>query len=470
MPRLETSKKKPDLLLEEKLPQAFYVKDYLENVAFYLLLATIFLAAIPYGTVDLWSKSFLVLIICLIAVIRVLSIFFNGSPLFSNGSLIFPLAGILGLAIIQIVPWANGNFGRTISLDPDSTENFILIFAGLIIGTEILLALTTTKKRLKALVFLVLVVGLGSAVFGVLRVYFLTESQTGLSSYFTVGEGFAQFVNLNHFVYLMEMTVGLLLGLLIKGSLSEKLKFFGWVTTGFIILITILANSRGGIISLTGIFILAAVIYFFSRHKNTGDEENKTTDNSFRKILFAAVLACGVFGVAVLTIAFVGGDAVTTKFESIQSEVGENNEHRVNRLTIWKPTLELIKEKPLTGAGFGGYSAAITKFDKSNGNFSVQQAHNDYLEILANGGIPAFLLFLIFAYIFVSKAVKQFRSRSHSRRSSCFGAILGISGVVLHSVVDFGLHTLLNTLIFIVLIVIATAKISSSDKSLRFVS
>lgn len=471
MPLLENKKRRLDLLLAGKVSESGLVKEYLESIAFYSLLTVIFLAAIPYGTVETWTRSFFVLIICLIATIRVAAIFLNGSPLFGNGSLIFPIAGLLGLAIIQIIPWSIGTSGETISLDTDATKNFILIFSGLIIASEILLALTNSQKRLKSLIIFVIFVGLSSALFGIIRVYFFNNSKTGLSSYFSVGEGFAQFINRNHFVYLTEMTIGLLLGLLIKGNLKEKQKFLIWVSTGFLILITIFANSRGGIISLTSIFIIAAIIHFLTHgKKKLFWRYKKLQSGILPKILISTALACAVFLIAVVTVAFVGGDMVTTRIESIQSEMGDNPEKRVNRLAIWKPTIELIKERPLLGAGFGGYSAAITKYDKSNGNFSIQQAHNDYLEILANGGIIACIFVLIFGYLFITKAIKQFRSRSNLRRASCFGAILGISGVLIHNFVDFGLHPLINAMIFIVLVVIATAKVPSSEKSLRFAS
>jgi hypothetical protein len=51
--------------------------------------------------------------------------------------------------------------------------------------------------------------------------------------------------------------------------------------------------------------------------------------------------------------------------------------------------------------------------------------------------------------------------RDHGQiRALRFGALLGIAGVVVHSLVDFGLHMMSNALIFIVLIAIATASLN----------
>ncbi|MFN2514435.1 MAG: hypothetical protein ABR568_23865, partial [Pyrinomonadaceae bacterium] len=50
------------------------------------------------------------------------------------------------------------------------------------------------------------------------------------------------------------------------------------------------------------------------------------------------------------------------------------------------------------------------------------------------------------------------RSPSRFRRAACLGAAIGIAGVAVHSLVDFGLHTIVNALVFTTLIVIATSK------------
>jgi hypothetical protein len=50
------------------------------------------------------------------------------------------------------------------------------------------------------------------------------------------------------------------------------------------------------------------------------------------------------------------------------------------------------------------------------------------------------------------------QSTNRFRRAACFGATIGIIGVAVHSPVDFGLHMMINALIFTTLIVIATSK------------
>jgi phosphotransferase system glucose/maltose/N-acetylglucosamine-specific IIC component len=57
-------------------------------------------------------------------------------------------------------------------------------------------------------------------------------------------------------------------------------------------------------------------------------------------------------------------------------------------------------------------------------------------------------------------------SANQSRRGARFGAAIGILGVLVHSLFDFGLHMLVNALVFAALIVIATRS-SQGEQKLR---
>jgi O-antigen ligase len=169
---------------------------------------------------------------------------------------------------------------------------------------------------------------------------------------------------------------------------------------------------------------------------------------------------CGVvFSLVVLIVAFVGGDRVATRMEGIQGETEVIDSAKVNRGIIWDSTIELIKERPVFGSGFGAYAAAITRYDTTGGRAALQQAHNDYLEVLANGGAVGLAMFAVFGFLVGKRAVRNLGAGDRFRRASCFGAVIGIFGVLIHSFVDFGLHILINALIFMVLVVIATADV-----------
>lgn len=431
-----------------------------EVLAFYGLLATIFLFAIPYGTVAVWHKSLLVLSIGIFAGFRIIGGVLRGSFRIAEPSMLLPLGGVLCLAIIQTFSFPG--FASAISVDPYETKVFIVTFGGLLVAGEILFFYTNSFHRLKCLIGLVIAVGVGSATFGILRVNYLDGQPGILENFLPPDQSYAQFINRNHFALLMEMAFGLLLGILIKGRLSEKLKFCGWAVAGILIYAVITANSRGGILSITALILFAVAVHLITGNErvNSVDEgTNRSPANTgrlIRKISGAVGLCSLFFLLIVITIAFVGGDTVVTRIERLKDEVEPVKSTVVNRNFIWNSTLDLIRNEPVLGVGFGGYPVAITRFDTSGGKQSMQQAHNDYLEVLANGGIVGFALFGAFGAQVVSKIFRNMKSTDRFTRSSCFGAAIGIFGVLIHSFVDFGLHIVINALILAVLIVIAT--------------
>ena len=137
-------------------------------------------------------------------------------------------------------------------------------------------------------------------------------------------------------------------------------------------------------------------------------------DRIVTKVAVASGLCVLVFGLMVVIVAFVGGDSVATRMERIGGEVETLDNARLNRNLIWNSTFAMIKARPLMGSGFGAYGTAITAFDTSSGKASLEQAHNDYLEILANGGIVGFALFAGFGVLVV---------RSHNDKPKVRGSV-----------------------------------------------
>lgn len=428
-----------------------------ERIVFYGLLMVIFLSGIPYGTADPFFRSLTVISVCSLGAVRIVQGVLGKRPSWSEPALFLPLACVLLIAVLQTLPFSPLGAG-TISLDPYETKLFVVFFAAILIAFEMLYFYTRSSQELKALVGLVLVTGAASAVFGIVRELLPNDPEGFVATYFAGdSQGYAQFINRNHFGVLMEMTLGLSFGLMLKGDLSERLKFLGWVLAALLIYTTIAANSRGGIFSVAAMSLFAVFVHVLTRR--TPNEEGQFREGTvWRKVLIATALSCLVFGGVVFTISFVGGDAVATRFEKLETEVRFADEGKLNRLSIWRATGQMIRERPLLGAGFGAFASAFPAFDESAGESSVQQAHNDYLEILASGGVVAFLLFAVFAVMVVRRAWVNFNSDDSLVRSSCFGALIGMFGVLVHSFVDFGLHLFINALIFAVLVVIATVR------------
>jgi len=107
----------------------------------------------------------------------------------------------------------------------------------------------------------------------------------------------------------------------------------------------------------------------------------------------------------------------------------------------------------------GGYWIGITAYHDASGLMTPQEAHNDYLELLSSGGLIGFAIGVWFVVLVIREARRNLSlSGSYLR----LGAILGIIGVAAHSLVDFGLHILINAIVFLALVMIATNRSSNN--------
>src|SRR5262249_35223442 len=252
-------------------------------------------------------------------------------------------------------------------------------------------------------------------------------------------QGFAQFINKNHFAFLMEMAFGLAVGLVIGERSRNGLVYLAFLPPLWVGLV--LSNSRGGILAMLVQVVIAAALL------------------TKRLALRAALVAALVAGVLLGTL-WVGGDRLMSNFEQASSEVavGANTTREgASRNEIWRATLKLFAAHPILGAGLGGYWISITAYHDASGTLTPHEADNDYLELLASGGVVGFALGVWFIVSVVRLIRKNLWSNIGSIRGVRVGAVLGLAGVAVHSLVDFGLHLMGNAVVFLALIMLATA-------------
>ena len=82
--------------------------------------------------------------------------------------------------------------------------------------------------------------------------------------------------------------------------------------------------------------------------------------------------------------------------------------------------------------------------------------HNDYLQVLSDGGIVGGVLWLLFVVLLFRMGFARRESRDDFRSGVAIGALAGCFAVLVHSFFDFTLHTTSNALLFLVLAALAT--------------
>lgn len=120
---------------------------------------------------------------------------------------------------------------------------------------------------------------------------------------------------------------------------------------------------------------------------------------------------------------------------------GESTASFTSRWDIWEKTVALLQKSFPVGTGFGSFESiyAMGESPTSVTRTYVNNAHNDYLELLLEGGLAgAILLFAFFAW-WTKQAARALSSPTESRTAA---AATIASGVVLaHSAVDYPLRT-----------------------------
>jgi O-antigen ligase len=119
-------------------------------------------------------------------------------------------------------------------------------------------------------------------------------------------------------------------------------------------------------------------------------------------------------------------------------------------------TVDIIKTNPILGVGLGAFGVVYTGYDSRNGLLRLEQVHNDYLQVLSDGGIIGAALGLLFLVSLFRQGFARRESKDVFRRGVATGALAGCFAVLVHSFFDFTLHTPSNTLLFLILCALAT--------------
>ncbi len=342
----------------------------------------------------------------------------------------------------------------TLSIYPHATA---LDLAKLLayISAFILAAYVFDSRQRKSLLVRVLIfLGLFEAAYGIVQ--YLTGWQKIFSYqkiYYT-NSGTGTFINHNHFAGFLELTFPFMLASVFyyfqiwqegrrrgparRDSAAMTSAGVQVLLLGFLFIVTIIAvifsRSRGGILAtfLTIVFIgLLAQL--------------KTKKKAWMLGLAVFVLIAVGYGL------WIGLNPVVSRFMAFKG--GVNYLEAEGRLSFWQSSLGLIRQHPVFGIGLGAFQWAFSHFQTTFLTYTVDHAHNDYVEIIAETGILGAALLFIPILGLLARMIHSFLTDSRRYRPSvtlgCIGATLAL---LIHSVTDFNLHVPANALVFAVVL------------------
>ncbi len=433
----------------------------LNSAAVVVLYAIVVFATLAYGAVETWSVGFISIATGVLVALWLADGARRRELRFSTSALQIPIAALIVIGLIQLLPVRSSTVPgisvpavSSISIDPYATWNALILLVIQLTFFVAAYTLFNNETRIKRLAAFIVTFAALLAFFGILQ---RLANPQGIYGWRPTPQAipFGSYVNQHHFAALMEMSVGLTLGLLF-GKATKKDKRLLLVIALVLMMIAIgLTGSRGGVLSLVAVTGFTAILFYGRRRDSSSDGAEVESAPMPAKWVIAAF--AGLFAVFLIAaLLFLGGD------ESLLRGVGITNQADASsgRFHFWWVAVQVFIDHPVLGAGLDAFGTAFPHYDTWNGAFRVEQAHNDYLQILSDAGILGFACVAAFVYLLFRKSFAIIAPETeHNRRSIAIGALAGCFGILVHSFFDFPLRTPANSFFFLLLVVLATTAV-----------
>jgi O-antigen ligase len=319
------------------------------------------------------------------------------------------------------------------------------------------LKLRALCPQLVALGVLVALIGIVQRPFFTGKIYGFWTPQAGELQFTAGGGPFGPFVNRNHFAGWMLMMVPLSIGHFcalasrgmrgVKPGWRARVVWFSSAQANQVLLFgfapllmaasVVLTQSRSGTLSLLVALAICAAGAVVRRQAGA---------------LQKAIALTAPLLIAIVGLSWVGTDA-------IEARLGEMTTDLDGRLPAWRDAWRVIADVPWTGTGLNTYGTAMLEYQTFRVDaMHFAEAHNDYLQILAEGGVMLAGPVLVLAGIVAREIWRRFRQGADDEYGYWLrvGAVSGLIAILLQEAVEFSLQMPGNAALFVVLCAIAT--------------
>ena len=339
-----------------------------------------------------------------------------------------------------------------ISLDPIAT---VRALAGFVCIGLFVLGLSSRLSRQSAAGLVVGTIVLGVAVSLVAIVQRSVGSGLiyGFWKPLEGGVPYGPFVNRNHFAGWMVMVVSLSLGELCRRTASlgtarlpdwrARILWLSSAEASKAILLAgavacmsvalVLTLSRSGIAA----FAVALVVMGLFVRRHDGSARSKFALGAYLSIL------------VLIGIVAAGAGAIVQRFAAANwTELGD-------RRTAWTIALDMARDFPVTGTGINTFGYLSPVYTKNALPVHYGEAHNDYLQLAAEGGLLVGIPIAIALWLIVINVRQRFRDVDRSGYWVRAGAATGVAAMAFQEIVDFSLQVPANALCFAMLLALA---------------
>lgn len=396
------------------------------------IFALLFFAPLAFGATESWSVFILEASTILLFALWVWRQSSDEDWRIRDNPLFKPMTLFGAVVLVQLI------FGWTAYRH----DTFSLALLYLTYGLLAFLTIQTLRRssQAKNLAVAITVYGVALASFALLqglspngKLYWLRTPRMG-------GWIYGPYVSHNNYAGLMEMLVPVPLIFCLtryaQGHLRTVIAAGAALMAGTIFL----SGSRGGMISFLAEMILFGVVLI---RMQKGPK---------------VAAGVGVFAIVMIALLlWIGGIELTRRVGTIGTETRQELAGGL-RWTIDKDGIRMFTYKPILGWGLGTFPVAYPQFRTFYTTFFINDAHNDYLQFLVESGAVGFAAVIWFVVAFYRSALKKLRDWPEDISSAVtLACLLGCTGILVHSFVDFNLQIPANAAWFYVLCTIAAS-------------
>jgi O-antigen ligase len=330
----------------------------------------------------------------------------------------------------------------TLSAVPYQTAQYILTLSAYLLVFLIIRDITLTAKRWPWMAtWPLLVVGAFEAILGMYQAY-----GDGAMSGFATGT----YASRDHYAGLLEMILPfpLVYAMAIlqredkrfESPASPVLKACPLLAVAAVTLVAIILSlSRMGFLSALAALLVAGVSMLSLRGWHV---DYRVSGAWWRRWLPVAMVVL----VVIAGFVFLPTDPLIARFSAMANTDQISADTRAQ---IWRDTKNLVKAYPLFGCGMGAYESCFLRYKTVAPMYTVDYAHNDYLQVLAELGVFGFAAGLIFVGRLVQRTARgTFYARSVDERYLSIACLAAMTAILLHSVVDFNMYVPANGFAF----------------------
>jgi len=333
---------------------------------------------------------------------------------------------------------------RPLSIYPFATVTRLVTLLALLMSFLVVANCLRSRAQHERILWVVTLAGFGMSVLAILQ--FLAWNGKVYWFYPVTEETspFGPFLNHNHFAAYLEMAVPVTLGVFLLNLRRGRQAPAPLVLGGFSAIVMLaalaLAGSRGAVLSLAAATAIYGTVMIVRRQ--TGRLE-------------VTVAVCAIAG-ALLFSAWVGAGRLGEMAARLQSVAAYEQEPSLAaRLVAWTNTLKIVGDFPVFGSGLGTFTEAWLRYYPPGTANIWKEAHNDYLQIAAETGVPGLTLLAAGLWIFLGRylfrAQTVVRGQVPADLSIHHGIGIGLLSILIHEWVDFSLQVGAIALLFVVL-------------------